>query len=66
MSKHYQDIEKQLIEQFGLQQVNLWLSQLENTHGENGIASYKSGDFKLLKEVIGDIKPSKSIELLLS
>ena len=64
MSKHYQDIEKQLIEQFGLQQVNLWLSQLESTHGENGMASYRSGNFELLKEVMGDAKPSISKLLL--
>ena len=44
----YWELEKELIEQHGLEKVNEALAQLEEDLGQNGFDAYRSGEHDLL------------------
>lgn len=44
----YWELEKELIEQHGLEKVNAALAQLEEELGQNGFDAYRSGELDLL------------------
>ena len=44
----YWELEKELIEQHGLEKVNEALAQLEEDLGQNGFDAYRSGELDLL------------------